>query len=118
MTDAYKFEYDGIEVQFHRGTVRSGIEARQIMQKLLFAHGFYDGNIAPDDIYRLMDEYASCAARSKTEAEWWGHSNMSEEDLKRRFEIFLDEDEQLYVELRSANIATKQPQKKAAVTST
>jgi hypothetical protein len=118
MADPYTFEYEGIEVQFNRGTVRSGIEARHIVQKLLSAYGFYDGNLAPDDMYGLIDEYASCTARSKTEAAWWGHSNMSEEEIKRRFEIFLDEDERLYLELRQAHIATKQPQKKAAATST
>lgn len=118
MAEPYKFTYNDIEVEFHRGTVRSGIEARQIMQKLLFAYDYVDGNLAPDDMYRLFDEFASCAARSKTEAAWWGHSNMSEEELKRRFEIFLDEDEMLYVELRQANVATRQPPKKAAVTST
>lgn len=118
MAEPYTFEHDGVAVEFSRGTVRTGIEARQIMQKLLMAHGFFDGNIAPDDLYKLFDEFASCSARSKTDAKWWAHSNMGEEEIKKRFEIFLEEDEELYVQLRQANIATRQPQKKVGAMST
>lgn len=99
-----------VKVEFFPGTVRSNMEARRIVQKLLRAYGHFEIP-APDDEYDNMDEYASAMARSQTTAPWWSNSNMPEEKIRAAYELFLDEPESLWAEFRTAARATAIPKK-------
>lgn len=109
MSEPYTFEYEGVRVEYQRGTVRMGIEATRMRRKLVAAYGYTD--TMPSDEYDNIDEYSSAMSRTKTSAAWWGHSNMDEGQLKQAFELFLDQDEELYELLRRAYSATYPPKK-------
>ena len=109
MAEPYVFEHDGVTIQYQRGTVKTGIEASRIRRKLVAAYGYE--TTMPVDEYDNIDEYASAMSRCIAEAPWRGHSNMTEEQLKQAFEVFLEEDEMLYHKFREASIATLPPKK-------
>ena len=111
MAEPYKFQYDGHTVEYSRGTVRTGIESTRMIRKLLRAYDYIGDNIAPDDLYDNIDEYSAAMSRSKTDAAWWAHSNMSDEELREKFECFLDQPEDLYIAFRAANRAVSMPKK-------
>lgn len=101
----YTFQHKGHEVNFHRATVRSAIEAGRLVQSLLRAYGHVAGNPASDARYALFREYAAVMARTETSAPWHADSNMSDDEVKQKFEIFIALDEDLYQEYRTAAAA-------------
>ena len=116
MTEPYRFEHNGNSVEFTRNTVRAVLEADRIQDKLLGALGHVAGNPAPADVAGNVAEYAECMARAKTDAAWWCHSNMSETDMLRSYESYLEEDGSLVVAFRKANYAVAMPKKTDAPT--
>lgn len=87
------------------------METRRLINKLLRSYGYVDGKVAPDDQYWDMDEFAEAMARCKTAAPWWVHSNMPEEEIREKFELFLDAPPDLYEAFRAASRATQPPKK-------
>lgn len=92
----YTFEYDGHTIEYGGGTVQTRMEGNRIIEKLLIAYNHVSSNPATDSLYDNYSEYGNSMARSKTDAPWWCHSNMTEEDVKARFELFLQQDEDLF----------------------
>lgn len=111
MADAYTFEFEGVTVTYHHGTVKSGIEANRILRKLISAYGYGGSDTMPADEFDNIDEYSAAMSRIHAVAPWRGHSNMLEADLKAAYELFLEQDETLYYKFRQANMATLAPKK-------
>lgn len=101
----FTFEHEGHEIAFYRGTVRSAIEARRLVQHLLRAYGHVEGNPASDEDYANFNEYASAMARTQTSASWWAHSSMTPDEIRQKYEAFFDLDEDLYASFRAAAAA-------------
>jgi hypothetical protein len=100
-----EFEYQGVKVVFDRATVGSSIEARRLIRKLLNAYGYLSGGAIPDSDFDNMDEYCAAMSRTTTDAAWHAHSNMEDDEIRRRFELFLSQDEGLYLAFRRASAA-------------
>lgn len=115
MSDPYRFEHEGHAVAMHAGTVRTALEEYRLKAKLASAYGYVGGDI-PDDEWGNFNEYAASMARTKTDAPWWAHSNMSEDQIKAAYELFLDQDEMLYVSFRLASTALRLPKKTMMLT--
>lgn len=111
MSEPYIFEYDGLQIEFRRNTVGSTLEAARIQDKLLGALGYVTGNPAPQSEAANIAEFAECMSRCKVDAAWWGHSNMSEDQLAIAYQTYIDEPGELVVGFRRADSATKLPKK-------
>lgn len=109
MIEPYSFEYEGVAIVYQRATVRTGLESTRIRQKLIDALGYVDQ--MPTDEFANVSTYADTMARSKANAAWWCHSNMTEEEIKAAFELFLEQDEELYLLFNRAHRATLAPKK-------
>lgn len=118
-TKPYHFECDYVDendeivsasVEFYPGTVRSNMEARRIVQKLLRAYGYIEIP-APDDEFDNMDEFAAAMARTKVNAPWCINSNMPEETIREAYELFLLQPESVWTAFRIAVRATVPPKK-------
>lgn len=118
MSNSYSFEYDGVLVEYSRATVGTRMEGGRIIQKLLGAYGHVAGNPASNSEYDNFFEYAHTMARTRTDAAWWCHSDMSEEQIRERFEAFIDEDELLHQEFILAARATNAQKKMRTPTPT
>lgn len=114
----HTFEYDDETVGFSRATVGTNMEAYRLEQKLLGAYGHVQGNPAPDDVYANMREYAGAMARAKAVAPWYANSNMTDDQIKQAFELFLEQDELLWLYFRLAIQATAMPKKTPLATET
>jgi hypothetical protein len=101
----YVFQHGGHEIEFNRGTVRTAIEARRIVQALLSAYGHVAGNPASDEDYDTFTEYAGAMARTKTSAAWHARSSMPDDVIRQKFEEFLNLDEAIYEDYRTAAAA-------------
>lgn len=109
MIEPYTFEYEGVTVVYQRATVRTGLEATRIRQKLIEALGYTTE--MPTDEWENADTYADSMARCKTAASWWCHSNMTNEDVRSAYDLFMDADEELYKAFNKAYTATLPPKK-------
>lgn len=109
MSEPYQFEYEGTTIVYQRATVRTGLEATRIRQKLIEALG-YETEM-PTDEYSNVETYADTMARCKADAPWWCHSNMTGMQVRDAFNVFLDQDEELYTLFNRAYIATSLPKK-------
>jgi hypothetical protein len=111
--DPYTFEYQGLNVTYQRGTVRTGMESTRLRRKLISALG-YETEM-PSDEYANVDTYAETMSRSTVtppeNVTWWCHSNMTEDQIKAAFDVFLEEDEELYALFNRAYVATLPPKK-------
>lgn len=110
MANPYHFEYNGHSVDMYPGTVRTSMEEYRLRSKLALAHGYVGGDI-PDDDWGNFTEYAAAMARTKTDAAWWSHSNMSDEQIKAAYELFTEQDEELWLAYRVASTALRAPKK-------
>ncbi len=107
--EPYAFTFEGSEIAYQRATVRTALESARIRQKLLLALG-YDYE-APTDEWNNADTYADTMARCKSDAAWWCHSNMTGEQIKAAYDVFMDSDESLYSAFNKAYVATLPPKK-------
>jgi hypothetical protein len=112
--EPYSFEYEGVSVTYQRATVRTGLEATRIRQKLIEALGY--STEMPLDEYANADTFADTMARCKADAPWWCHSNMTGDQIRTAYDLFLDQDETLYTLFNRAYIATSPPKKTAVST--
>lgn len=109
MTQPYQFEYEGVSITYQRATVRTGLEATRIRQKLIEVLG-YETEM-PTDEYSNVETYADTMARCKADAPWWCHSNMTGDQIRDAFDIFLEQEEELYTLFNRAYLATSLPKK-------
>ncbi len=116
MKEPYRFEYDGHTVELYPATVRTAMEESRIRAKLVSAYEYVPGDI-PDDEWGNFTEYAAAMSRMKSDAAWRGYSNMSEEQLKTAYELFLDQGEDLWASVRSGVLALRLPKKTPQPTS-
>lgn len=107
----FVFEYDGYRVEYTRATVETRMEGSRLINKLLGAYGHVAGNPCTDQQYDNYHQYANAMARSRTDAPWCANSNMTEADIRERFELFCNEDEDLWHNLLLAERATQTPKK-------
>lgn len=116
MTEPYAFDHDGVHVSYHRATVRTSLETSRIRQKLIAALGYEIGMDMPTLESENIDVYADCMARSKTDAPWWCHANMTGEQIKVAYDTFMDADADLYKAFNRAYVATLPPKKTEELT--
>lgn len=112
--ESHRFEYEGIAVIYQRATVRTGLEATRLRQKLIGALG-YETEM-PTDEYNNVETYADTMARCKADAPWWCHSNMTGEEIRDAYNLFLDQDEALYTLFNRAYVAMLPPKKTTLTT--
>ena len=110
--EPYTFEFEGVKVEYNRATVRTGLETARIRQKLIEALG-YDTEM-PTEEWENASTFSETMARSKADAPWWCKSNMSNEQIKAAYELFMEADEELYSEFNRAYRATLPPKKTIA----
>jgi hypothetical protein len=111
MSEPYSFVYDGHTVVYKRATVASRLEADRLIVKLRTVYGYTEANSTPADEWDNFYEYANSMARATTDAPWYAHSNMPHEDIKTRFELFLNEEGDLYNLFAAASHAASQQKK-------
>lgn len=107
--EPYTFEFEGVKVEYNRATVRTGLETTRIRQKLIEALG-YETEM-PTTEWENALTFSETMARSKADAPWWCHSNMTGEQIKAAYELFMETDEELYSEFNRAYRATLSPKK-------
>lgn len=115
MAEPYTFEYEGVEVRYFPAVVRTHLEKRRIHRKLLEAYGYLGTPTIPDDEFDDMEEYSSAMSQCKTTAAWWVSSNASPERVREAYELFLEQDTDLFAEFLHANSVTR-PAKKTIMT--
>jgi hypothetical protein len=118
MADPYTFEYEGVAVEYFPATVRTSLEARRIQGKLLDAYGHLaiDAPPIPRDIWDNISEYASAMSQCKSSAAWWTSSNATPQQVQAAFELFMDQDHELFDQFVTANRATMPPKKTQLIT--
>lgn len=111
MTDI-EFQHNGTAILYRRDTVRAAMEATRILRLLLVAYGYIgEENAATAQQYNNFDEYSAAMARTTTDAAWWANSTMTPEQVKQAYELFLEQDEELYLNYRQANEAIRRLRK-------
>jgi hypothetical protein len=124
MADAYKFtftaydpetgeEVSTVEVEYFRATVRTAMEARRIQGKLLDAYGHMtiDAPPVPHLEWDNINEYSTAMSQCKSEAAWWVNSNATPAQVRAAYELFFDQDPDLFDKFVEANRATMPPKK-------
>lgn len=101
----HKFEFDGIEYTWRRGTIRD-VEARKvIVRKILRACGWETAAIPDVDntfIYRYADTLAHL---SPVKVAWWRDAGDAPEAVAEGYHAFSDMDEDFYDLLDTAAAA-------------
>lgn len=115
--EPYRFEHEGLTIEFSRSTIRSYLEAERIQWKLLGALG-YTGGRSTDDADSSDDGeditfYAEAMSRvGKIDAPWWSHANMTEAQIGAAYKRFMDDESPtLLLNMRKAFNATALPKK-------
>lgn len=124
MADSHTFEYteydpetgeeiSTVKVHYERAIVRTAMEKRRLISKLLDAYGYLDeldGHILQDELDNIT-EYCSAMAQCKTSAAWWTNSNASLEEVRDAYELFLKQDITLHRLFQTASAAVTIPKK-------
>lgn len=129
MVDAYKFtftaydpetgeEVSTVEVEYFRATVRTAMEARRIQGKLLdsYGHMAVDAPPVPHLEWDNINEYSTAMSQCNSAAAWWINSNATPAQVRAAYELFFDQDPDLFDMFVEANRATMPVKKTKLIT--
>lgn len=115
--DAYTFTHNGVTVEYYPAVVRTHLKRQRLIHGLMEAYGFTGGIAIPDEEWANIVEYATAMSQSKADAPWWVDSMAAPDTMRAAFELFMEQDPDLYAEYVLANRTTLPP-KKTTVTTT
>lgn len=118
MAEPYTFEFEGVAVEYYPATVRTSLEARRIQGKLLDAYGHMeiDAPPVPRIEWDNISEYSQAMSQCKSSAAWWTNSNATPAQVKAAYELFMDQDPEVFDLFVEANRATLPPKKTRLLT--
>jgi hypothetical protein len=113
MAEPHTFTHEGVAVEYFPATVRTALEARRIQGKILDAYGYMtvDAPPVPRDEWDNVSEFSTAMSQCKSAAAWWVNSNATAEQVRAAYELFMEQDPDLFDKFVEANRATM-PQKK------
>jgi len=109
--EPYTFEHNGVKVEYFPAVVRTQLEKRRIQLKLLEAYGVETSADLDRSEWDNMSEYASAISQSKADAPWWTKSNANAQEVRAAYELFMEQDVDLFDAYLRANVATLPPKK-------
>lgn len=113
----HTFEFDGITVEYYPPVIRCRQARNRLMTKMLIAHGYSDAESVPDSVYESFNEYTTVIARSCARgAVWWVDPDATLDDVRKGYEAFIEQPEELYDLVVKANRATEPPKKTPSTT--
>lgn len=102
-----------VDVSYSRATVRTSLERRRLLGKLLDSYNYLDdpdGQI-PSDEYDNIEQYCAAMAQCKSNAAWWTSSNVTPQQVRTAYELFLEQDPLLHRLFQVADTAVAIPKK-------
>jgi hypothetical protein len=118
MAESYTFTHNGITVHYFPSVVKTQLEKRRLLRKLMEAYGYLGSEPVPDDVWDDFGEFCGAISQCKADASWWVSSNAAPEQVREAFENFMSQDTDLFSELVTANTAVLPPKKTMTRTST